>query len=200
MTRGLFLRADTDSQTVMAVWRRVMGVLCGRYPAWQLDSFTCIDEETDPEGAYTSREFMRWLDGEHYILFARAFGYADETVRETICDYEDYRRAACRCAVLCWDAGYFRSTARTKMCLRRCTATRNCGRCAKNLRISPTKTTGGRRFVFEAIFPAPVLTGRALSAIIKHTVRQSHSCGAPRLRFSRLHTRGCPRRSRKCRR
>ena len=97
MTRGLFLRADTDSKTAMAVWRRVMGVLCGRYPAWQLDSFTCIDEETEPEGAYTSREFMRWLDGEHYILFARAFGYADETVRETICDYEDYRRAACRC-------------------------------------------------------------------------------------------------------
>ena len=81
MTRGLFLRADTDIKTVMAVWRRVMGVLCGR--------------------------------------------------------------------------------------------------CAKDLRISPTKTTGGRRFASEAIFPAPVLTGRALSAIIKHTVRQSHSCGAP---------------------
>ena len=105
MTRGLFLSADTDSQTAMAVWRRVMGVLCGRYPAWQLDSFTCIDEKTDPEGAHTSREFTRWLDAEHYILFARAFGYADEAVRETICDYEDYRRAACRCAVLCWDAG-----------------------------------------------------------------------------------------------
>lgn len=107
MTRGLFLSADTDSQTVTAVWRRVMGVLCGRYPAWQLDSFTCIDEEADPEGAHTSREFMRWLDAEHYILFARAFGYAGEAVRETICDYEDYQRAACRCAVLCWDAGYF---------------------------------------------------------------------------------------------
>ena len=109
MTRGLFLRADADMnwETLTLIWRRVMGVLCGRYPAWQLDSFDCPNEKTDPEGAYTSREFMRWLDGEHYILFARAFGYADEAVRETICDYEDYRRAACRCAVLCVDGGYF---------------------------------------------------------------------------------------------
>ena len=162
-----------------------MGVLCGRYPAWQLDSFDCPNEKTDPEGAYTSREFMRWLDAEPYILFARAFGYADEAVRETICDYEDYqsRRLPLRGAVL-WMGGILRSTARTKMCLRRCTPTRNCGRCATGLNMSPTKTTGGRRFVFEAIFPAPVLTGRALSAIIKHTVRQSHSCGAPELRFS----------------
>lgn len=107
MTRGLFLSADADSQTVMAVWRRVMGVLCGRYPAWHLDSFDCPNEKADPEGAYTSREFLQWLDAEPYIFFARAFGYADEAVRETICDYEDYRRAACRCAVLCVDGGDF---------------------------------------------------------------------------------------------
>ena len=50
---------------------------------------------------------MQWLDAEHYILFARAFGYAGEAARETVCDYEDYQRAACRCAVLCRDAGYF---------------------------------------------------------------------------------------------
>ncbi len=108
MTRGLFLRTDTDMKTVTAVWRRVMGVLCGRYPAWLLDSFDdCLGGKTDPDGAYTSREFKQWLDGEHYILFARAFGYAGEVARETVCDYEDYQRAACRCAVLCWDAGYF---------------------------------------------------------------------------------------------
>ena len=99
MTRGLFLRTDTDMKTVTAVWRRVMGVLCGRYPAWLLDSFNdCLGGKTDPDGAYTSREFKQWLDGEHYILFARAFGYTGEVARETVCDYEDYQRAACRCA------------------------------------------------------------------------------------------------------
>ena len=109
VTRGLFLRADADMnlKTLALIWRRVMGVLCGRYPAWQLDSFDCPNEKADPEGAYTSREFMRWLDAEPYIFFARAFGYSGEAVRETICDYEDYRRAACRCAVLCVDGGYF---------------------------------------------------------------------------------------------
>ena len=61
MTRGLFLRADTDSKTATAVWRRVMGVLCGRYPAWQLDSFTCIDEETEPEGA--TRDLVNLCNG-----------------------------------------------------------------------------------------------------------------------------------------
>ena len=131
-----------------------------------------------------SREFTRWLDAEHYILFARAFGYAGEAVRETICDYEDYQRAACRCAVLCWDAGYFQVYCKDENVLEVLTPTRNCGRCATGLNMSPTKTTGGRRFVSEAIFPAPVLTGRALSAIIKHTVRQSHPCGAPHKRFS----------------
>ena len=81
--------------------------LRGAIRAWRLDSFDCLNEKTDPEGAHTSREFMQWLDAEHYILFARAFGYVDEAARETVCDYEDYQRAACRCAVLCWDAGYF---------------------------------------------------------------------------------------------
>ena len=84
MRRGLFLKSDTDMKMAMAVWRRVMGALCGRYPAWRLDSFDCINEETDPEGAYTSREFMQWLGGEHRIFFARAFGYAGEAVRETV--------------------------------------------------------------------------------------------------------------------
>ena len=53
MTRGLFLRADADMnlKTLALIWRRVMGVLCGRYPAWQLDSFDCPNEKTDPEGA-----------------------------------------------------------------------------------------------------------------------------------------------------
>ena len=85
--------------------------------------------------------------------------------------------AAARC--FAWMGGILRSTARTKMCLRRCTPTRNCGRCAIGSNTSPTRTTGGRRFASETIFPAPVLTDCALSAIIKHTVRQSHSCGAP---------------------
>lgn len=109
VTRGLFLRADADMnlKTLALIWRCVMGVLCGRYPAWQLDSFDCPNEKADPEGAYTSREFMRWLDAEPYIFFARAFGYAGEAVRETVCDYEDYQRAACRCAVLCVDRGDF---------------------------------------------------------------------------------------------
>lgn len=32
MTRGLFLRADADMnlKTLALIWRRVMGVLCGR--------------------------------------------------------------------------------------------------------------------------------------------------------------------------
>ena len=106
MTRGLFLRADTDSKTAMAVWRRVMGVLCERYPAWQLDSFDCPNEKTEPEGAHTSREFTRWLDAEHYILFARAFGYAGKAANEEIADYAGYQRAACRCAALCVDEAY----------------------------------------------------------------------------------------------
>ena len=50
---------------------------------------------------------MQWLGGEHYIIFARAFGYTDEAVRETIRDYAGYQRAACRCAALCVDAGDF---------------------------------------------------------------------------------------------
>ena len=180
MTRGLFLRADADMnlKTLALIWRRVMGVLCGCYPAWQLDSFDCPNEKADPEGAYTSCEFMRWLDAEHYSspgpLATRAKPCARlfATTR-TISALP----AAARC--FAWMGGILRSTARTKMCLRRCTPTRNCGRCAIGSNTSPTRTTGGRRFASEAIFPAPVLTGRALSAIIKHTVRQSHSCGAP---------------------
>ena len=94
-----------------------MGVLCGRYPAWQLDSFDLSSTKRPTRRArYTSREFMRWLDAEHYILFARAFGYADEAVRETICDYEDYRRAACRCAVLCVGRGILSGLLQGRKC------------------------------------------------------------------------------------
>ena len=187
VTRGLFLRADADMnwETLTLIWRRVMGVLCGRYPAWQLDSFDCPNEKTEPEGrVYVPRIYAmaRWgtLHTLRPGIWLRGRGRARDCLRLRGLPS---RRLPLRGAVL--GRGILSgSTARTKPCLRRCTATRNCGRCVTGLKLSPTKTTGGRRFVSEAIFPAPVLTGRAPFAIIKHTVRQSHSCGAPELRFS----------------
>ena len=106
MLRGVFLVSNFALDVPTTVWRRVMALLCARYPAWRLDSLDCAGE-AEPEGTRTAAEVEEWLSSVKTIFFARALGYTDEAVEEKIRDYEDYRRAACCCALICVDAGYF---------------------------------------------------------------------------------------------
>lgn len=103
--RRFLLTVDNAFDTSMAVWRRVMAVLCARYPVWWLDCLDCCGEE-EPEGEHTAAEVLEWLSRANCILFARALGYAGEAANEEIADYAGYMRAACRCAALCETVEY----------------------------------------------------------------------------------------------